>query len=339
MCKMPLLKVENIKKIYNKKPVLAIQSLSFFKGTVYAMVGPNGSGKTTLIKILSLLDRPDEGNIYYKGKEINELDKRDRLSVRRLITLVHQKPYLFRTTVFNNIAYGLKIRGITGLEKEKKVREVLKRVGLTGFESRKVGELSGGEAQRVAIARALAIEPEILLLDEPTASIDKGYIEVIERIIKKINQEEKTTIIFTTHNLSQAYRLADEIISLWKGKIVQDVPENIFRGKIIQKEGLSWCQITEDIKFALVSKRSGYVYIKIAPDDIILSLKQFSSSAKNSFVGKVVKIAQQKQQVRIIIDIGIKLATLITRDSFEKMDINIGSNVYLTFKASAVKCY
>ncbi len=335
----PLLRVEDVKKIYQNQVVLAIQSLSFHEGKVYAIVGPNGSGKTTLIHILSLLDRPDEGKIFFKEREIEQIKKRERLFIRRQITLVHQKPFLFRTTVFNNIAYGLKIRGVSTAEREKIVKEMLRIVGLIGLESRKVEELSGGEAQRVVIARALALEPELLLLDEPTANIDKRYIEVIERIIKKINRERKTTIIFTTHDLSQAYRLADEIISLWEGKIVQDVPENIFRGKIILEKGLSWCQITEDIRFAVVSQKRGDAYIQIAPEDIILSYEPFYSSAKNSFMGKVVKISEQKKLVRIVIDIGVELVTIITQDSFRQMNINIGSNVFLTFKASAIKCY
>lgn len=334
-----LLKVRNLKKYYNHHLALDIRTLNFAQGKVYAIVGPNGSGKTTLINILNLLDNPDEGQIFFKGKDLKQFSKKDMLRIKRQITLVHQKPFLFHTTVYNNIAYGLKIRGLTDREQEKRVKKALKMVGLSGFEKRDAYQLSGGEAQRVVIARALAIEPEILFLDEPTANIDNRYINVIERIIKKINQELNTTVIFTTHDLSQAYRLADEIISLLEGEIVPHIPENIFRGEIIQENGLEWCKINDDIRFAVVSKKRGWSYIYIDPSDIILSQEHFSSSARNSFVGRIIKIAEQNQLIRLVIDIGVELISVITYESFQELHLNIGSKVYTTFKASAIKIY
>ncbi|MDD4289164.1 MAG: phosphate ABC transporter ATP-binding protein, partial [Atribacterota bacterium] len=227
MNKKVLLKIEKIKKSYQNKTVLDIDSLSFESNKIYAIVGPNGSGKTTLINILNLLDKPDEGIIIFRGKDIRQYSKQDILKIRRRMTLVHQKPFLFQTSVFNNVAYGLKLRGIATESNRTKIMNSLSIVGLTDFDKRNAHQLSGGEAQRVVIARALALEPEILFLDEPTSNIDMRHIDVIERIIKEINQKMKTTVVFTTHDLSQAYRLADEIISLLDGKIVPHVPENI----------------------------------------------------------------------------------------------------------------
>jgi len=212
-------------------------------------------------------------------------------------------------------------------------------VGLSDFENRRVNQLSGGEAQRVVIARALVIEPEILFLDEPTTSIDQKHIDVVERVIKKIKKEIKTTVIFTTHDLSQAYRLADEVISLLDGKIIKQVPENLLRGEIEEKNGLKWFKATKNIKFAIVSEKVGLAYISIDPRDIILSYEQFQSSARNSFLGKITKIIEQNHLVKLEIDIGIPLVVIITRESFSKMNFNLGSKVYLTFKASAVKLY
>ncbi len=334
-----LLKVKNLKKRYNKKIVLDIHSLCFKKGHVYAIIGPNGSGKTTLINILNLLEKPDGGEIFFKDKKINNSTSSEMLKIRRQMTLVHQKPFLFQTTISNNIAYGLKIRGVPAVKQAKRVKKALEMVGMPGFEKRDAHQLSGGEAQRVVIARSLALEPEILFLDEPTSNIDQGYIDVIERIIRKINQEIKTTVIFTTHNLSQAYRLADKIISLLDGKIVQHMPENIFRGAISHNDGLQWFNITEDVRFAVVTEKSGVAYIYIDPRDIIISYEQFSSSARNTFAGNIINISQQNQLIRIVVDIGVHLIATITRESFQKMKLNVGSKVYLTFKASAVKCY
>lgn len=335
-----IFKVRDLKKVYNNKIVLDVDNLNFQEGKIYAIVGPNGSGKTTLLNILNLLEKPDEGQIFFYDQEITNKSNSDTLEIRRKITLVNQDPFLFHSTVYDNIAYGLKIRSIPPKVQKSRIRSALNIVGLFGFKDRKANQLSGGEAQRVVIARALVIEPEILFLDEPTTSIDQKHINVVERVIKKIKKEIKTTVIFTTHDLSQAYRLADEVISLLDGKIIKQVPENLLRGEIIEEEdNLKWFKTAGNIKFAIVSEKVGLAYISIDPRDIILSYEQFQSSARNSFLGKITKIIEQNHLVKLEIDIGIPLVVIITRESFFKMNLNLGSKVYLTFKASAVKLY
>jgi len=334
-----IFKVRNLKKVYNGKIVLDVDNFNFQEGKIYAIVGPNGSGKTTLLNILNLLEKPDEGQIFFYDQEITNKSNSDTLEIRRRMTLVNQDPFLFHSTVYDNIAYGLKIRLIPSKVQKSRIRSALNIVGLSGFKDRKANQLSGGEAQRVVIARALVIEPEVLFLDEPTANIDQKHIDVVERIIKKIKKEIKTTVIFTTHDLSQAYRLADEVISILDGKIIKKVPENLLRGEIKEEDGLKWFKVTENIKFAIVSEKNGLVYISIDPRDIILSYEQFQSSARNSFLGKITKIIEQNHLVKLEIDIGIPLVVIITRESFFKMNFNLGSKVYLTFKASAVKLY
>ena len=334
-----IFKVRNLKKVYNSKIVLDINNLNFQEGKIYAIVGPNGSGKTTLLNILNLLEKPDEGQIFFYDQEITNKSNSDTLEIRRRMTLVNQDPFLFHSTVYNNIAYGLKIRSIPSKVQKSRIRSALNIVGLSSFKDRKADQLSGGEAQRVVIARALVIEPEVLFLDEPTANIDQKHIGVVERIIKKIKKEIKTTVIFTTHDLSQAYRLADEVISLLDGKIIKQVPENLLRGEIIEEDGLKRFKTMGNIKFAIVSEKVGPAYISIDPRDIILSYEQFQSSARNSFLGKITKIIEQNHLVKLEIDIGIPLVVIITGESFFKMNLNLGSKVYLTFKASAVKLY
>ena len=335
-----IFKVRSLKKVYNGKIVLDVDNLNFQEGKIYAIVGPNGSGKTTLLNILNLLEKPDEGQIFFYDQEITNKSNSDTLEIRRRMTLVNQDPFLFHSTVYDNIAYGLKIRSIPSKVQKSRIRSALNIVGLSGFKDRKANQLSGGEAQRVVIARALVIEPEVLFLDEPTANIDQKHIDIVERIIKKIKKEIKTTVIFTTHDLSQAYRLADEVISLLDGKIIKQVPENLLRGEIVEEEdGLKRFKTTGNIKFAVVSEKVGLAYISIDPRDIILSYEQFQSSARNSFLGKITKIIEQNHLVKLEIDIGIPLVVIITRESFFKMNLNLGSKVYLTFKASAVKLY
>lgn len=335
-----ILKVRNLKKIYNNKIVLDIDNLNFQEGKIYAIVGPNGSGKTTLLNILNLLEKPDEGQIFFYDQAITNKSNSDTLEIRRRMTLVNQDPFLFHSTVYDNIAYGLKIRSISSKVQKSRIRSALNIVGLSAFKDRKANQLSGGEAQRVVIARALVIEPEVLFFDEPTANIDQKHIDVVERIIKKIKKEIKTTVIFTTHDLSQAYRLADKVISLLDGKIIKQVPENLLWGEIVEEEdGLKRFKAMGNIKFAIVSEKVGLAYISIDPRDIILSYEQFQSSARNSFLGKITKIIEQNHLVKLEIDIGIPLVVIITRESFFKMNFNLGSKVYLTFKASAVKLY
>lgn len=335
-----IFKVRNLKKAYNGKIVLDVNNLNFQEGKIYAIVGPNGSGKTTLLNILNLLKKPDEGQIFFYDQEITNKSNSNTLEIRRRMTLVNQDPFLLHSTVYDNIAYGLKIRSIPSKVQKNRIRSALNMVGLSGFKDRKADQLSGGEAQRVVIARALVIEPEVLFLDEPTANIDQKHVDVVERIIKKIKEEIKTTVIFTTHDLSQAYRLADEVISLLEGKIIKQVPENLLQGEIIrEKDGLKWFKTVGNIKFAVVSEKVGPTYISIDPKDIILSYGQFQSSARNSFLGKIIKIAEQNHLVKLEIDIGILLVVIITRESFQDMNLNLGSKIYLTFKASAVKLY
>lgn len=335
-----ILKIRNLKKNYNGRTVLDIESLNFQKRKIYAIVGPNGSGKTTLLNILNLLEKPDEGQISFYDQEITHKSNSDILESRRRMTLVNQDPFLFHSTVYDNIAYGLKIRSLSSAEQGIRVKNALKMVGLSDFENRRVNQLSGGEAQRVVIARAIVIKPEILFLDEPTTSIDQRHIDIVEGIIKKIKKESKTTVIFTTHDLSQAYRLADEVISLLDGKIIKQVQENLLWGEIVKEEdGLKRFKTIGNVKFAIVSEKIGPVYISIDPTDIILSYEPFQSSARNSFLGKITKTIEQNHLVKLEIDIGIPLVVIITRESFSKMNFNLGSKVYLTFKASAVKLY
>lgn len=219
-----ILKVENLKKYYGDKLALEIPYVDFSAGSIYALMGPNGGGKTTLLKLLSLLDRPNEGKIYFDGKEIDSSSS-NALSIRRQITLVMQDAVLFRTSVYKNVAYGLSVRSYDKRAIADMVSSALNMVGLAGFERRKAKQLSAGEAQRVALARAVVLNPRVLLLDEPTANMDRRSTQTFESLLKRINAERGMTIILATHDLAQAYRMTDRIIFLVDGRIVDNDPE------------------------------------------------------------------------------------------------------------------
>lgn len=209
--------LENIKRSYNGKFTLDIKRLSLDGKGVVVLYGPNGSGKTTLLNILAFLDLNYEGELWFKNRTIRP--PVDYTSLRRKIALLMEHPYFFKGTVFDNISYGLKVRGFAPGEIFDRVEDILIKVGLAHFKHQKADILSGGERQRLALARVLALNTEIILLDEPTLRMDKSSLEVFESIISDYSQNRM--IIMTTHNLSQAYRLTDKVIYLIDGKVVK----------------------------------------------------------------------------------------------------------------------
>ncbi|MEW6570755.1 MAG: phosphate ABC transporter ATP-binding protein [Nitrospirota bacterium] len=207
--------LENIHKNYDGKPVLKDISFSFDFDCIHLLMGPNGSGKSTLLRICALLEDPEEGKVnYFSGNNIVTKDVR----LRRRISLVLPKVGIFNTTVFNNIAYGLKVRGFQRKDINRRVSEALEFVGLYHKRNLNALRLSSGEMQRLGIARAIVIE--ILFLDEPTASLDPHSTAMIEEIIKEIRKSRGPTIIMVTHNIFQAQRLADRVLFMYDAKIV-----------------------------------------------------------------------------------------------------------------------
>lgn len=218
---MNMFDVTGVTKIYGNRTVLNISHLELKADRVYTILGPNGAGKTTLLRILNLLISPDSGQLKFLGQDAITASDKTRLAMAREMCMVFQKPYIFRTTVYNNVAYGLKLRKEKKNKIKERVMEALDFVGMTSFAARPASKLSGGETQRVALARALALRPRVLLLDEPTANLDPASVQTIEGIIRGCRDLYGATVIMVTHNLFQAKRLADETILLFNGEIVE----------------------------------------------------------------------------------------------------------------------
>ena len=218
------LQIEKIDKKYDEITALDSVTLDVMAGKVIALVGVNGSGKTTLLSILAGLDEPDNGDVIIDYKKLRSQ------KLRKISTMVFQKNAMFNKRVYDNVSFGLKIRKLAKEDIEKKVTEALFTVGLNGFQKRNAKKLSSGEQQRIALARALVIEPEILLLDEPTSNLDPSNAIIIEDIIKEMGKRNSCVVILATHNLHQAKRLSNEIVHIHYGKILEiSSPNNFFK--------------------------------------------------------------------------------------------------------------
>jgi tungstate transport system ATP-binding protein len=222
-----IIKVQCLQKEYSGKRVLDIENLQIEKGQITAVIGPSGAGKSTLLHLLNGIEAPSSGAIWFDN---NELDNKTlSLDLRRRMVMVFQRPIVFNTTVYENLAYGLKLRGMKKEEIRKRVEEMLEITGLKGKSQQKAVTLSGGEAQRVAIGRAIIIRPEVLLLDEPTANLDPANISMIEQLIKYARDNYELTVMIITHNMFQAKRLSDNTIFMLNGKVVEyNTTENLF---------------------------------------------------------------------------------------------------------------
>jgi tungstate transport system ATP-binding protein len=214
-----LVEVNSVVKRYGTTTALELDRLTIREGELYLLSGPNGSGKSSLLNILGLLTRPDQGEVLFAGELV--VWKTGSLTrLRRQVTLLHQLPYLFRGTVYDNVAYGLRLRGLASTSGHNVVDEALATVGLEGFGERRHNELSGGEAQRVAMARALVIKPKLLLLDEPFANVDKETSAVLEEVIAAL-PARGTTIVMSSHDSRQAQRVPCLVIRLNEGQLVE----------------------------------------------------------------------------------------------------------------------
>ena len=249
MAEDTILSLEHISKSFGTADVLADLSLSIRKGEFVTLLGPSGCGKTTTIRIIAGLERPDGGRVILSGEDVTHLppDKRQ-------VNTVFQNYALFpHMNVYKNIAYGLKIQGLSKEEIRRQVREMLELVELPGFEGRRPGELSGGQRQRVAIARALVLRPKVLLLDEPLGALDLQLRRQMQRELKAIQSRLGITFIYITHDQEEALNMSDRIIVMREGKIEQigtpaaiyERPATRFAASFIGESNILDCRIQE----------------------------------------------------------------------------------------------
>ncbi|MDP2719238.1 MAG: ABC transporter ATP-binding protein [Dehalococcoidia bacterium] len=351
-----MINIRQLNKFYGGRQILRDINLNIDAEEVFSFIGPSGAGKTTLLRLIDLLERPTSGTILYKGVN-TAASENIRIETRRKMAMVFQRPAMFGASVFDNVAYGLKVRGEKNPRLADRVGKAIQDVGLAGYEEQDARTLSGGEIQRVALARALVISPEVLLLDEPTANLDPVSTVTIEKLIMKIIGEMNITVIMSTHDMAQGQRLAGKIAVMMEGRILQtgdpglvfNKPENhlvarfvgvenIFEGNISSNsDGLVNVAFGPHVLEGISDLSAGEkVNIFLRPEEITLTPSRTATSARNSFRGEIMRISLNGPLARVELDCGFPMIALITRRSAEELNLQKGQNVYASFKATQV---
>jgi tungstate transport system ATP-binding protein len=354
-----MIRIESLTKNFGNTETLKEIDLEIRPGEIFTFIGPSGCGKTTLIRLIDLLEWPTKGRIFFDGGDTAGTEQ-VRLAIRRRMGMVFQKPAVLNTTVAENVAFGLRFRGVPEEEAQQNVRAALELVGLPDFADRRAITLSGGEMQRVALARAMVTKPEVLLLDEPTANLDPVSSELIEDLIIHIKKEFGTTIIMSTHDMIQGQRLADRIGVIMNGRLVQvgssteifyqpkgrDIARFVgidaITGGIVadNRGGHALIKVGETCIEALTSLGAGKAAaLYIRPEEVTLTPAENvppRSSVRNQLPGRITRMVPFGPFIRVTVDCGIPVIALITRRSCTELGFTVGSMVVAGVKATAI---
>jgi tungstate transport system ATP-binding protein len=328
--------VAGLRQAYAGRTVLALEALTVEAGARLAVVGPNGAGKSTLLRLLAFLEPPTAGTIALNGVPVR--GRAARREARARVTLVEQRPYLFRGTVERNVAYGLTVRGMPAEAVRSRVSEALERLRLQELASRDARALSEGEIQRVAVARALALEPQALLLDEPVSGADRAAQHALLAALAEAQARRPLAVVFASHLLEDAYRWADQLLALHQGVPSPVTPENLFRVDLAGTAPMQRVAVGP-LTIEVVTDRKGPATLAIPPEEIVLSTESLHSSARNVLAGRIVRVAEHGAAIRVTLDAGIELVALVTRKSFEELGLAVGATAYASFKSVAVRVF
>lgn len=353
-----MIEVDAVSKNYDGKEILKNISFNVEKGEIFAIIGPSGAGKTTLLRILDILDFPTDGKIRFDGVEII---KKVKLDQRRKMAMVFQGAPLFNARVFDNVAYGLRIRKVPASEIREKVQAALRLVDLEGYETRDAKTLSGGEAQRVAFAMAAVIQPEVLFMDEPTANLDPINEALVEDIIKRINRLG-ITVVLATHKQAEAMRLAHRVAVLNKGRIEQTgTPEeifhrprtlfvarfvgtrNIFRGRVVESEASKTVIELEGFRVELTyadASPGADVHFCIRPEEIMLIREDMPITPRHTNIlnGTIVDVHPLGTAMfRLDVEVkeGVDFVVDVPRHVVGKMKLESGKQIRISLKSSS----
>lgn len=343
-----MLRISNINKSFKDFKINYL-SLDVHKGDYFVILGKSGAGKSLLLEMIAGLVKPDSGEIFLDNNNITS----ERIQNRR-VGLVFQDFAIFpHLSVRNNIAYPLKPKYNSNKIIDEKVVQYAKEANIEHLLDRYPEKLSGGERQRVALARTLANNPACLLLDEPLASLDVQLREDLRDLLRRINNKG-ITIVHVTHDYEEAIALANKVAVMNNGRIIQageihqvfqnPVNEfvarftgvkNFFKAKILEGNK---ARINDKIAFQIsTSKTKGMAQLLIESKHIVVSREVLESSAVNNFQGSITRIISIPLGYELLVDIGVKLAVIITNESNNKYGFEEGEKVWLSFKASEIK--
>jgi tungstate transport system ATP-binding protein len=335
--------------------VVRVDRLDVREGEVLAVLGPNGAGKTTLLQLLALLERPARGEVRFDGEPVAGRE----LALRRRMAAVFQDPLLLNRSVEANVAVGLALRGLSARERRGRVERWLARFGIEALAARSARRLSGGEAQRVSLARAFALEPEVLLLDEPFSALDQPTREALLDELASVLAETGVTTVFVTHDRDEAARLADRVAVLAGGRILQAGPTaEVFSGPADETVA-AYVGVDTVVAAAVVEVADGLVVLQVGdrqleavadgfhaaealvcirPEDVVLSPVDavVHGSARNHLAGTVRRVTPAGAEARVELDCGFRLVASITRRSLEELAVQPGCALVASFKATAV---
>ncbi len=351
----PKLSLRDVVVRRGRAEILRVPRLDVVEGEVLAVLGPNGAGKTTLMQLLALLERPTEGEVRFEGEPVAGRE----LVLRRRMAVVFQESLLLNRSVEANVGLGLALRGVPRGQRAGRVRRWLTRFGVDGLARRSARSLSGGEAQRVSLARAFALEPEVLILDEPFSALDQPTRELLLDELATVLQETGITTIFVSHDRDEAARLAHRVGVLAGGRLCQLGPtaevfsapvdetvasyvgvETVAPARVLSVgDGLVVVQVGEArVEAAADGFPAGEALFCLRPDDVVLSPgdASVSDSARNHLRGVVRRVVIAGSEVRVEVDCGFPLVAKITRRSLEDLGLVVGSPVGASFKATAV---
>lgn len=357
---VPVIEASGLKKAYGGDTVLDIDELAVERGEVLVILGPSGAGKSVLLRLLNLLEEPSEGVVRFEGVEVQGLEGRGRMEVSRRMAMIFQDPLLFRGSVADNAGYGLKVRRVPAGLRARRVAGILELVKMDAFAGKHVSTLSGGEAQRVALARSLVIEPEVLLLDEPFASLDTPTRHALQEDVKRILGEIGMTAVFVTHDQDEAARLGDRIVVLNNGRTAQAGSpreifyepksefvasfvgfENIYDARVVAVDGGLTRLAVDGREIEAVSDRAPGEKVKVGirPEDVTLvpaaDISDMASS-RNALVGTVAGTDVRGPLARVTVECPFPVVAMVTSRSLEEMKIFPGMPLGLRFKATAV---
>ena len=354
-----LLTVESLRVAANGQTLLSVPFLQISQGEILMLIGPNGAGKSTLLQVLACLWEPTAGTLRFAGQPIDL--HAPPLALRRRLAVVFQEPLLFDSTVEENIASGLKLRGVAKAVIHERVTVWLERLGISHLVKRQARTLSGGEAQRTSLARAFVLEPDLLFLDEPFSALDPLTREALTETFHRLQRQTQVTTLFVTHDRLEALRLGDRVAILDHGELLQigtaeevfSQPvnetvasfvgiETILRGRIeTQVAGFAEVRVGSGQRIATASSLPAgtAVTLCLRPEEVTLlapTEAPLFSSARNHFPARVVKIAPWGVALKVHLDCGFPLVAFITRPSVEILGLREGGPVIATFKATAV---